>query len=70
MPRLTLWRRDNGEIRFANASFRAIGCGRGPTIDMSDDVAPVAQLEEAAQSQKFDGVFLPKIPSIGHRRRH
>jgi hypothetical protein len=37
---------------------------------MSDDVAPVAQLEEAAQSQKFDGVFLPKIPSIGHRRRH
>src|SRR5215813_10413412 len=35
MPGLTLWRRDNGEIRSANASFRAIGCGRGPTIDIS-----------------------------------
>src|SRR5215831_709040 len=30
MPGLTLWRRDNGEIRSANASLRAIGCGRGP----------------------------------------
>src|SRR5260370_37469464 len=35
MPGLTLWRRDNGEIRSANASLRAIGCGRGPTIDIS-----------------------------------
>src|SRR6266446_3964847 len=35
MPGLTLWRRDNGEIRPANASLRAIGCGRGPTIDIS-----------------------------------
>src|SRR6266481_6461414 len=35
MAGLTLWRRDNGEIRSANASLRAIGCGRGPTIDIS-----------------------------------
>src|SRR5262249_23235733 len=35
MPGLTLWRRDNGEICSANASLRAIGCGRGPTIDIS-----------------------------------
>src|SRR5260370_37281692 len=35
MRGLTLWRRDNGEIRSANASLRAIGCGRGPTIDIS-----------------------------------
>src|SRR5262245_51249299 len=35
MPGFTLWRRESGEIRSANASLRAIGCGRGPTIDIS-----------------------------------
>jgi hypothetical protein len=41
MPGWTLWRRDNGEIRSANASLRAIGCGRGPTIDISPSSTPV-----------------------------
>jgi hypothetical protein len=46
--RLHLWRRENGEIRSANASSRAIECGRGPTIDISPNCTLSVGFDQAA----------------------